>query len=811
MFVKLPKVSDLIRIPAHFVRLVDVHENGDLKFEVRHQIRQSDIVKRGAQIVRVTVSSRITPKIDVLHSPGQVGYSSAHAVRNILTLIPSTRSAIRNNNLFLIATRFVDNTSKLDTNLIADLKRIENPRNVAGLYKQKLMLKSGKELSAKNDIKPILQVNRDISEETDSSSFRNLAQRGIMKDGFDPSHISKIVDSEILTPRESVSGVFLKSHMMNAWETKAKYFKKFTHAQIEVPRHTSDIDENENVLVIETVFSDDVEIVSQITLPIDRLTDSSNNWKTTFFKFELLQNGLAIQTIQENVDILHHIEAFYTPKVAPIVEFARFETTGRANIQVRQMDPHAISVRVYKKDFFYNSSSFQGYQLVAEHDVAFGAGFETIPVEISQSYTSIFRVVPVGKNGTVGAEFTNIVVNPVKIFKRRTYVSISTRVVNNGVSVDITDLPHDVESFVIMRRDATIRETFKAIGDEVVFVKTENSSQSYSVIDTSLKQNYVYEYTCRLIYRNGHTFDAGRAFITYEQLVENLVDTRFENVSSEVSVDNLNVTFKMKTILNESNVDSIKKLLERQGLKDLFAADLLLERDKLQSLIAHQVYRVNLTEGIKESFGIITSEDFSDNALRLINSVAALKPGNTYRYEVIALLRTPETMFEEFVKTSVDKTTKKPYSFKPSKFLHPVTLKNGNITSPQSLIEHYSQEQFSFGSVGNLATTEVSFANSLVSVTNANAEKFDPKTIAITWAINGMASQIDHFIIMKEYLGQRHVIGKSHALETVGTSTFRFLHALSTSDIGEPVYIITPVFDTYDVGHEVKTNKVVIE
>lgn len=810
MFVRVPKETDLIRLPSHFARLVNVLENGDLVFEIRHRIRQSDIVKRHAQIVRVTVLTRVAPRIDVLHTPGQVGLTAKLAVRNILTFIPSIRNAIRNNDTFVVATRYVDNTSKLDTQLIADLKRIENPRDIAALYKPKLMLRSVRELNSQNDAKPYLQVNKLHSEAQETTSFSHLAQQGIMKHGFDPSHVARIVDSEILTPRESLTGVFLKSTMLNQWESKSRYFKKLTRPPAASPVNTEDVTEESSVMVIESVFSDEVEIVSQITLPIHKLSDAHNNFKPAFFKFELLnQSQVTIQTVQENVDILQHIEAFYAPRVAPIVEFARFETGGKANIQIKQMDPRAIAVRVYRKDFTYVSNNANNYQLVTEHDIEYGAGFETISVDVSQSYSTIYRVIPVGKNGTMGSEFTNIVINPTKVPRRRTYVSLTTRVVNNGVSIDVTDVPFDVVSFIIMRRDDTIRGAFEVIGDDVIQVSTANATQTYSVIDTNLKQNHVYEYICRMIYRNGSTFDAGRAFIEYERLVENLVDTRIENVISELNIDNFNVTFKIKSILNESNIDAIKKLLERQGLSDFFTADIHLEREKLQKLIAHQVYRVNLTEGIKENFGIFTDEEFSDSRLRLINSVAPLKSGNTYRYEVIALLRASETMFDDFVKTSVDSTTKKSYTWKPSKFLHPITLRNGNITSPQTLTEKYPQEQFGFGSVGNIATAEVTFSKDLVFVTNANAEMFDTKTIVVRWAITGNSDQVDHFIIMKETQGQRTIVGKSHAVND--TSTFRFLHLLSTADIGEIEYIVTPVFDTYDVGAETKTNKVVIE
>jgi hypothetical protein len=162
-----------------------------------------------------------------------------------------------------------------------------------------------------------------------------------------------------------------------------------------------------------------------------------------------------------------------------------------------------------------------------------------------------------------------------------------------------------------------------------------------------------------------------------------------------------------------------------------------------------------------------------------------------------------------FVKNAVDPTTKKKYTYYPAKFHHPITLTIGNITSPQTLIAHYPKSQFSFGNVGNLASVDVSFANDSVYITESSSEAFDRKTNVIRWSINGSPETIDHFIIMKEFLGQRTVIGKSHAIND--TTTFRFFHELSTSDIGEFVYIIVPVFANYAVGQESKTNTVKVE
>ena len=279
MFVKVSQESDLIRLPSQFARIVDVLENGDVIFEVRYNVRQSDIVHRSAQLVRVTASIRTLTQPSVIQMPGQAQPSNSQIVRNILTHHASIRNTIRNHAINnVVATKLVDNMSKLDFELIADLKKNENPRNVAGLYKPRLVLRSVNELNTQNDVKPILQVNRSPDDDDETTPIKHLIQKSILEHGFDPSHASNIVDDRVLTPRESVKGIFLKSTQMNDWNVTTRFFRKMTKPVKFVANETSVSSHDTNVLSLETTFTDDVTITSEITLPSDKIKDANGNY-----------------------------------------------------------------------------------------------------------------------------------------------------------------------------------------------------------------------------------------------------------------------------------------------------------------------------------------------------------------------------------------------------------------------------------------------------------------------------------------------------------------------------------------------------
>jgi hypothetical protein len=175
---------------------------------------------------------------------------------------------------------------------------------------------------------------------------------------------------------------------------------------------------------------------------------------------------------------------------------------------------------------------------------------------------------------------------------------------------------------------------------------------------------------------------------------------------------------------------------------------------------------------------------------------------------VTTLLRQPETMFQEFVKTSVDQVTKKSYNFSPAKFLHPLALTKGIIVTSAGLKTRFAKEPMAHGIVGTLQTVEVSFDNQPARVIDASTARFNKYLNVLTWKLEGSISQVDHFLIVKDVHGVRTVIGKAHSDFKFGNC--QYLHPLTSRDKGEIKYIITPVFNDYTLGVPVSTNAVIV-
>lgn len=809
MFIRIPKSRNLIRLPHNFFSLETIQDNGDLEIDVTYHINQSDVVRKNTATCRITAITRSVKKTNiVLDHPEEI--DNKQVVKNILSLMSNTRNAIKNSESYIAAAKYADNTSKVNNENISLLRRGVPLSEISSMVKPRLALKSVSELNSENNIHPIAQINPTPPEPLyDAEPIRHILQTSLIRDGLDPTYVNEFND-DLLTPFEAFKGVYKKSSQSHIRNTTSKFSNFFR--QITVPFEsfstisTIDVAEDKNILSYVYEVVDNVDITTRLILNNEKIRERNGEYKQLFLKFELLNNtGVAIEILNQRIDLLKHIEVFHTPKIPPIVKFAKFETQNKGNIQVKQQDKNAKAVQIFRKNFLYSINDIDSYTYVNEFPVENVSGFVTIPVDVSSRNTTIYRVIPVGENRAVSSEFTNVVINPSTTNKKITYCSITAKPIDLGIGIEIREIPAGVVALQVIRRDATIFETiFANVADDVIQVNPNDENAVYTLTDSNVKRNHLYEYKVKMIYRNGSETATSSETIEYIPQVTNAVSTQIQNVQVVYDANNLNVRFQVNTTVNNSNLDTIRTLLEKQGLDKFFINDLTAERSKFEKLIAHQIHRIDLTTGQRENFGEVTDTTFSDADLRTTNAVSPLKAGHRYRYEVTALLRATETLLEDFQKTAEDSETKKTYVYKPSKFLHPITLLHGNIATAQTLAVHYSKSPMSFGNIGNVVSTEVSFADDAVIIIDATVETFDKHNLLVKWRINGNPGSVDHFVIMKEFLGQRKIIGKTHAC--FEKNTFQFIYPMQAEDLGEGFFVILPIFNTYAVGTEIKTN-----
>lgn len=826
MFIAPKRIPKVINVKDDFASLISVKDNGDLEFEIMYEINQTDIINKGISNISVTVYTTKKNEISIFENKEGKKADTKEVVDNILNMQGSYRGIVKINESKILTKTFSDATSKVNNQIISYVKspQYKNSNNdisrLSSVYKTKIILKEVSKLEKDEGInRPVLQTNRNVLSDIDNKiTVKQSIKNMILKNGIDPGDVVELKKDRI-SSSSNIRGTYTLptrrlghqwGNDVNSDIVKRTFNQMLPNSSTNITT-TSEISSEKLVQVLQTVPTDKVQIPVSVLIESDKLSSINGVVSIVFVKFDVLNSsGVIVDTIERELDISFHLRLYNTPKIAPEVKFSRYETLSKGNLQIFQLDPIATKIRVYSKFISHTSSNVDDYILIGEYPLTKGLGYITLPISINRKDTTIFRVIPVSSDNITSFEYTNIIVNPSSNNKiKYRYVSLISKIVDNGISLEVRELPPDAISFRILRKNKTIFDRdYTTVGDDVILIDTTKDNQVYSVVDILAKEDNVYEYNVELIYKNGTKDICGYSLVEYKPLIENLVDTRISDLQTSYDPLNPDVTFALQSKLIDGGLDTLKMMLEKQNLISFFSDDILKERDKLQKLIAYQIYRVNLSTGQKENFGVITSNKFTDSEYRKINNVLPLKQGYRYRYEVNTLLRSSETLFENYEKTTIDPVTKKSYTFKPSKFFHPITLKKGNILDKETQTAHYSKDDMSFGNVGDLVVSEISFTQDNIEIIDVKAIRYDKYHSLIQWTLNGNSKLIENFIIILEENEMQIPIGKIHATDE--KTQYQFIHSLTKNDIGSFTYKILPTYIDYSMGTEVKSNTLLV-
>jgi hypothetical protein len=519
---------------------------------------------------------------------------------------------------------------------------------------------------------------------------------------------------------------------------------------------------------------------------------------------------LVVELIEEHLQPKDEPEAEKPPllKVVPVGKI------GKNTIEIKQRDPNAIGVNLYRKIIRNNKSQNDAeYTFVGKIPLTINDGYKTIDDLVSNANTIIYRAIPYGQNNKLSFEFESAVTKPVKIpinlssFHRKPNFSTMTyETLDSGIVIKFSNIPIGPVSLVLMKKDLTSNQ--KAIYVDIPKILNKKGSEEIVFKDTNVTKNRIYRYFYKYIYINGQEqFGSNDLTIEYKPETSNVVNTIILNPRVVQQGINLDVQFSLESNFIEKSENALLNALRIQGLNEFFNESI--NKDNLQDLIGYGIVRINLTNGDIEDFGINTQKNFSDFKFGNTKGVKPIKSGNEYQYIVSTYFRSAITMLEKYEKfEEFSNSSNFNYSFKPFEWLHPITLKKGNLVSKRSLVKNHAQSQFSFGEIGNITTTTVSIASILPSIYSIDASKVNSKLIKIQWKIQGEVSKIDHFIILVDILGMRSTVGKCHNISD--SNYFEFLDELTNGESGALTYIVIPVYYDYSRGKEMQTNKVLV-
>lgn len=850
--------SDIVTVGSDFARILSVvPERGVFSYEFSFVVDQLKSVQQDLSTVQILIRQK--PKIkkpSVFAAPqNEQDIKPITAIQGLITAQSQTKELKLKN----LKAPFVKSSSVMRSKLSRSVtQRVKSAQSEAAaerlLPRRKAIVpRRISTLRAQNRSAPVMKLARHVSTTQGVSAPQQPvnANQGSIQAGSLNLILSKKMD-----PSAAVGATTLVASTQHQF-AGTKPARKFTPSTPKRVNLTArQMSPFITLIGTPTNPESDANILADIEIPV--IEEQAERYVTIshfvnikdeeirdvdefIVEFKLLgKNNNVLGTITKVVKHRQLLRIFNTPREAPIVKVAPVQRPGRNVIELTQVDANATSVRMYRKIITrvtnVNDPSAMAYSYAGETIISRADQTMKIVDRINNSSTIIYRFVAVGPNGEIGSEFTNVVVPGTGLGvnrRRKSVVSVSIDVVTeaNAARVRVTNIVRGPISIALQKRNRTTHErNFEFVGAPQPITLLE-SDEDIQFLDVDVKPDNIYEYRCMLYLECGSE-ELSTANFLYEHPNENedgveivTTEPRIEKTSpfSKLAIANggrgagYDVKFSIQSELDETDLDQVKKVLERQGTAQLFRNELEEGRDALSKLIAHGVKRFNTSTGELEDFGVISDLEFSDVKAGKARAVKPLRAGITYRYIITTLLRSPETMFNDFVKvrTSLQRLTgtranpsnltTQQYQLKPSKFLHPLTLKRGTLSTPRSRKLVHARDEFMYGAIGNTRVVELTIPAEQLDIVRTRVQRADKVTNVVTWDIVGDPSQIDYFLITMSHLGTEQVVGQVHAL--TNTTTFEFIHELEDVDVGTAEYTITAMLNTFEKGPSADTDR----
>jgi len=769
--------KQLISTVSSFLKVVELGEK-HTALEIQYSVLLAEVLRRKLSTVRVTLSPPAGPTPSLID--GTSG-DSDKIVTGILTGYSLVRDSVKKKSAAVIKTYDSDITRAISNSSTS----ASDPTSA------KTVLRAVPSASVKSSI---VGTNRLAHVPTPDRTAQFLATK-LLVDEFDPAMVTKI-GAQVTTVRDLVAGVMKHVRtQLSSYDDQLAYLKAISSATtpvITVSGTSTEVisEQQSEVLLVDVV---------DIPVRIDSLSEIS-------VTFELLNaDGSVFSSLARTVKTSRVVASAANVCVPPSLSVGTSET-GACVVQVKQLDRAGKFVSLYKRDVFDSLLDAEAkYELLTTRKLSSADGVLVAELDVGFASSIIVRAVGSGSDAELtSGEFSGVVVRRDAKAMRQTFSSLTSRPTSEGVSIDLRNIPYDVVSVAIKRRDAM---GAASEWETLTVFSVADRRDVYPFTDTTVLQGRTYEYTCDLSTAGGSVLRGSTEIVEFRSVSTKLVDTRIESLSVSQSDDDIDVAFKITSSIVPKTLELTRAAMVEQGLADFYTDELLSARESLQALIAHSVTRVNMLTGERESFGVQLSGDFSDSAVGPSLGVSALKRGVTYRYEVTALLRHPETMLPDYVKTATDGRSKRSYAFKPAKFKHPVVFSDGSITTPGSLTRNHSKDQFSFGNTGNYVCVDVPISAPTPTITTPSASQVDAETIEIVWKVISSISSIDHFLIFKCSSDGRELVGKTH---TFFDGDFSFVYRISPADVGDITFVVFPIFADFSRGQELSTNHIFI-
>ena len=540
--------------------------------------------------------------------------------------------------------------------------------------------------------------------------------------------------------------------------------------------------------------------------------------------FEIVDvQGRVVQLFNTNVRHSFYSKVCQIPSIPPSILSHPRCTIGKNFLDIKQMDPNGAFVKIYKRNISLNFITTDAdYILIGTIPAAFGTDYiRFLDPTISGTSPSFYRVTSANfdlvESSTYGSAVSQtsktVIAKKSGVTNKKRAVNISSvvdRTSDNRVVLFVKDIPPGVISIDLTKKDISNPQKSVEYVEKNRLIPTVNTSAIISFVDANVVSGRVYDYRVAMLYKDG-TYKTAKSnhIVDYKQVTKNIISTTLsKQIVESTNGNNYNIKFSIERELNKSDPDLIKVYLEQQGLSKLYAEEMLADKSNLMQLFGSEVYRTNKNTSEVVYYGFLPTGEFTDTTIGTGLGIPPPQAGNTYEYKVITYGRNTDTIFPDKVITKTNESTGKSFSYKPSKYLNPITLSDGNLVSPNSLKRNHSASTFSMGDVLDIDFITLSIPETTTEIISARCTSVTHNKLILEWTLKGNTRKIDYYAIILQIGKIKSIIGRAHSL--ANTENLTYVHSYSQDVKGAVSFDIIPIFFDGSKGKPFSTKRIII-
>lgn len=556
------------------------------------------------------------------------------------------------------------------------------------------------------------------------------------------------------------------------------------------------------------------ESVRLITVPLD-IEILGSEVKRYSVIISALKSGIIIQRLSQIIDFSSILNDATVPSIAPKISV--IDNGKGRKIGIKQVDPRATRIKIYKKILNKDSAVDDAYELVSDLGAASGEAFN-IPDSKLSLRQGIYRAVSYDSLGRTVGEFSSAVIGKSRISKQKNVedpVTVFAYETSSGIQVNVYNIPYSVISVRLLRKNLTTHE--KKFSDPLISensgqVSVSNEKTTASFLDRRLRPDSTFEYKVSLTDTRGNVYESQRSVISHfvgsksedesSSLTNNGYDIKFEESGRTVS-------FQIDVSTSKTTINQVYDILATTGLDAQYLDEIKSNRELLNKITAFEIVRFDCMTGYVENFGVVTTGVFEDSSkTRKINNVSEIVPGRKYVYFSRLLVRSPGSIFSQTNVQRVDIETGKSYVTNLKKYNSPKTLRKGVLSS--SVVQKRAVSSTGLASDPSSSTSDEMIAG-MTSTTIAIAVDVPRKDAEVksafvrnmnlgnevSWNILSNDREIDHIIVHADYSGR---LAPLRAVHFDGNQSMKFIDDFLSLEKTPVQYYVQIVYTNYDMG-----------